>query len=195
MKKFFLSLNPWMKAAVIFSVLIFLTIVINHILFPTPKQTLAPEPELTFEELDVQKMPAEVPPVEPEKPAVSAKAPAAAPIAPISPAPVVKPAVPAAQPAPVASAPSKTPAPAQAVSGEFYSIQVSSVREKANAESLSEKLRKEGYEVDVITKDFKNGTWSIVLVGHYPTRAEAEKKLPQLKNEFKDCFIKLRKAN
>ena len=188
MKKFFLSLNPWMKAAVVFLTLIFLTIVINHILFPTPKEALiSPEPEFTFEELDVQKVPDEIQPVVAEKPVVSAKTPAAPVAANMKPASVVQPTTPASAPVP-------SQVPAQMISGDFYSIQVASVREKANADLLAEKLRKEGYETEAITKDFKSGTWSIVFVGRYGTKAEAEAKLPQMKAKFKDAFVKLRKA-
>jgi cell division septation protein DedD len=174
-----------MKAAVVFLTLIFLTIVINHILFPTPKEVLiSPEPEFTFEELDAQKVVDESQPAVSEKPVVSAKAP----VAPVN----VTANAQLASTAP-ALAPSKVPA--QTVSGDFYSIQVASVRDKANAEVLAEKLRKEGYESEVITKDFKSGTWSIVFVGRYGTKAEAEVKLSQMKAKFQDSFIKLRKAS
>ena len=155
-----------------------------------PAAPLAPVvPEVKVEPVEVPE-----PQIIPEEPVASAQAPRQAPSMPIAPAPTQPATAPAARPAPAqpaapavaprpaaaASTPAAAPAPvakadAARVDGNglpvSWSVQLASLSNRANAESLQKTLRSQGYNAYVRSADGKNR----VFVGPLIERAEAER--------------------
>ena len=65
---------------------------------------------------------------------------------------------------------SGTPPPAE----EYYTVQVGSYRNKANADTYAAQLRQKGYDVQVVEALVKGNTYFRVWVGKYPTIDEAK---------------------
>jgi len=69
---------------------------------------------------------------------------------------------------------------------DHYYVQTGYFKAKTNADKLSEKLRRKGYESYVVTVLKSNSAFYRVKVGHYKTKAEAEAEARNLK---KDGFV------
>ncbi|MFH0913183.1 MAG: SPOR domain-containing protein [Candidatus Omnitrophota bacterium] len=67
-----------------------------------------------------------------------------------------------------------------------YTIQVASFIKRGNAQREAETLENKGLSAMVLTK----GKFTIVCVGNFPTRQEAESLLPKLKKQYQDCRIR-----
>ena len=67
-----------------------------------------------------------------------------------------------------------------------YTIQVASFSNKINAQKEVEGLKKKGLSPLVLYK----GKFSIVCVGNFSKREEAESLLPKLKKQYQDCRIR-----
>lgn len=72
-----------------------------------------------------------------------------------------------------------------------YTIQVSSFKDKAQAQILEARLRKKGFPSKLVTVEIKDsGLWHRVRVGSYMDRKEAEKIAAQLRvQEYVPTFI------
>jgi cell division septation protein DedD len=86
------------------------------------------------------------------------------------------PPLPDQQPSPPVPSPAPSPAPiaAPSVSGPYFTIQVGSFQDPANAASLARSLGTKGWEAFVV--DWTNGSgqvWKVVRVGRYLTEAQA----------------------
>ena len=78
--------------------------------------------------------------------------------------------------------PSKTSGP--------YTVQVASFAERKGAETLSQKLKRKGYEAYVATGEVpQKGTRYRVRIGHYPNRAEAQKAAERIHEAEKLSFL------
>lgn len=67
-----------------------------------------------------------------------------------------------------------------------YTIQVASYKYTSAAEREKKKLEQKGYHATIVRK----GDYLAVLVGMYPARETALKTLQDLKNHYKDCFVR-----
>jgi hypothetical protein len=67
-----------------------------------------------------------------------------------------------------------------------YTIQVASYRTKGAAEKEGQFLRKKGFSPLVLYK----GNFSIVCVGNFTNKKEAESFLSKLKGQYRDCYIR-----
>ncbi len=67
-----------------------------------------------------------------------------------------------------------------------YTIQVASFSSKINAQKEVESLRKKGLSPLVLSR----GKFSIVCVGNFSRREEAESLLPKLKKQYQDCRVR-----
>lgn len=70
-----------------------------------------------------------------------------------------------------------------------YVIQVAAYKDNKQAEREKDFLEKKGHNAEVI----RGGKYSIVYVVGFENKKEAEKVAINLKNRYKDCFIKKRK--
>lgn len=71
-----------------------------------------------------------------------------------------------------------------------YTIQVASFADKKGAETLSQKLKKKGYDAYVSTGEIpEKGIRYRVRVGHYPSRADAEKAAERIREAEKLSFL------
>ena len=71
-----------------------------------------------------------------------------------------------------------------------FSIQICSFQDKARAESVLEKLKKENYPAYIVIKDLEEkGIWHRVLIGRFKTRQEAKTLLEKIKKDYKHSFI------
>lgn len=89
-------------------------------------------------------------------------------------APNALPAPPLPVPQPSAPAPSPAPMAVPPVTGPYFTIQVGSFQDPANAASLARSLGTKGWEAFVV--DWTNGSgqvWKVVRVGRYLTEAQA----------------------
>ena len=104
----------------------------------------------------------------------------------------VKPAVQALPviPAPkqMASEPQTQPVKKEEVKeiGLNYTIQVASFSNRINAQKEVESLRRKGLSPLMLSK----GKFSIVCVGNFTKREEAESLLPKLKKQYQDCRVR-----
>lgn len=69
-----------------------------------------------------------------------------------------------------------------------YTIQIASVKSAKEAEAQALALRRQGY----MAMTAKSGTYTIITVGQYSSRAEAEKDLAALSTRFKKPFLRRR---
>ncbi len=69
---------------------------------------------------------------------------------------------------------------------EGYAIQVASYKYHSAAQREKKKLEQKGYHATIV----KKGDYLAVLVGMYPTKEIALKNLQDLKNHYKDCFVR-----
>ncbi len=67
-----------------------------------------------------------------------------------------------------------------------YTIQVASFSNKINAQKEADILKRKGLSPVVVSK----GKFSIVCVGNFPKREEAESLLPKFKKQYQDCRIR-----
>jgi cell division septation protein DedD len=98
---------------------------------------------------------------------------------PSAPAPNASPAPPLPVQQPSPPAPSSAAAPS--VPGPYFTIQVGSFQDPANAASLARSLGTKGWEAFVV--DWTNGggqVWKVVRVGRYPTEAQAAEASTEL---------------
>jgi len=159
---------------------------------PAPEQPPEPPPTPVAEAVLEVPPPAPVPPPTPESPAIAlapsepgidpgiaalsdlvARPPSAVPSAPSIPTVVRHPAI---SPDPALPLPPTLPArpPAPQDAGRYFTIQVGSFQDPANAASLVRSLETKGWEVFVV--DWTNSTgqvWKVVRVGRYQTEAQA----------------------
>lgn len=71
-----------------------------------------------------------------------------------------------------------------------YTIQVASFSDKKGAETLSQKLKRMGYEAYVAAGEVpEKGTRYRVRIGHYPTRTDAQKAAEQIQESEKLSFL------
>lgn len=69
---------------------------------------------------------------------------------------------------------------------ENYTIQVASFVNRKNAQKEADILKKKGLVSIVVSK----GKFSIVCVGNFSKRQEAQVLLPSLKKQYRDCLIR-----
>lgn len=67
-----------------------------------------------------------------------------------------------------------------------YTIQVASFSNRINAQKEADLLKRKGMSPLVVAK----GRFSIVCVGNFSKREEAESLLPKLKKQYTDCHIR-----
>ncbi|PIP20640.1 MAG: hypothetical protein COX40_03605 [Candidatus Omnitrophica bacterium CG23_combo_of_CG06-09_8_20_14_all_40_11] len=67
-----------------------------------------------------------------------------------------------------------------------YTVQVASFLNRINAQKEAAILKRKGLSPLVLSK----GKFSIVCVGNFPKREEAESLLPKLKKQYQDCCIR-----
>ncbi|WP_296184230.1 SPOR domain-containing protein [Pseudomonas sp. UBA1879] len=151
------------------------------------QQPLPQEPVPSDEELAQPAQPVNhQPPSMPIAPAPTKAAPQA------KVAPAAKPAVPAQAPAPAKSAPAPTPAAPPALAQDTnrvdpnglsitWAVQVASLSNRANADTLQKTLRTQGYNAYIRTSDGVNR----VFVGPLIERAEADRLRDQLDKQQK----------
>lgn len=131
---------------------------------------------------------AEAAPAAPAPPTISKSEPPAPSAAPKAEA-AVKAAAPAdagtdAKPAPVASAPAEVPAAAPAAAKpEGFVVQLAAFADDKGANSLANKLKKNGYAAYVQSVETSHGKLWRVRVGGYATRSEADAARVTLKGE------------
>jgi len=84
-----------------------------------------------------------------------------------------------------------TKAVSETASKGAFTVQVASFKEKAKAETLSEELKKKGYQPFIVSADLgvEKGIWYRVCVGNFETVQQAKPILEQLKEVYKDSFI------
>ena len=67
-----------------------------------------------------------------------------------------------------------------------YTVQVASFRKKKYADQEALGLKKKGYEIFVVPK----GEYSIVCVGKFAYKTEADRMSQKLKKRYKDCLVR-----
>ncbi|MCK5581683.1 MAG: SPOR domain-containing protein, partial [Candidatus Omnitrophica bacterium] len=67
-----------------------------------------------------------------------------------------------------------------------YTVQVASFRKKVYAEKEAMDLKKKGYEIFVVPK----GDYSIVCVGKFAYKNEANQMSRKLRKRYKDCLVR-----
>ncbi|NKE69338.1 SPOR domain-containing protein [Candidatus Manganitrophus noduliformans] len=88
------------------------------------------------------------------------------------------------------SDPKKVSVPPTSGPSGAYTIQVASFAERKGAETLSQKLKKKGYDVYVAAGEIpEKGTRYRVRIGHYPSRAEAQKAAERIREAEKLSFL------
>jgi cell division septation protein DedD len=83
------------------------------------------------------------------------------------------------------------PAPAAANVGDMkgdFTVQVSAWREKTTADEMVKRLSDAGYPAFVEGREYKDGMWYTVRVGHYGSRKEAESAVQNFAEELKTSF-------
>ncbi len=76
---------------------------------------------------------------------------------------------------------------------KLYTIQVHSFQDQTKAQKSLEALKKAGYTPYVISRDLKEkGIWYRVCVGEFENKEEANTKLAELKQKYKDSFVMIR---
>ncbi|MFA5356168.1 MAG: SPOR domain-containing protein [Candidatus Omnitrophota bacterium] len=69
---------------------------------------------------------------------------------------------------------------------DSYTIQVASFSKRVNAQKEADNLKKKGLSALVLVK----GKFSIVCVGNFSNKEEAESFLPKLRKQYQDCRIR-----
>jgi len=72
------------------------------------------------------------------------------------------------------------------LNGFKYTIQVASFKLKKNADKEAKRLKSKGYDILVVPK----GSYSIVCVGKFAKKDNAEKWVNKLRKTYKDCLIR-----
>jgi cell division septation protein DedD len=81
------------------------------------------------------------------------------------------------------------PPPTSGASGA-YTIQVASFSDKKGAETLSQKLKKKGYDAYVAAGEVpEKGTRYRVRIGHYPSRSDAQRAAERIQEAEKLSFL------
>ncbi|MCR4337618.1 MAG: SPOR domain-containing protein, partial [Candidatus Omnitrophica bacterium] len=68
----------------------------------------------------------------------------------------------------------------------IYTVQVASYKKEDQAKDAAAKLQKKGYESLVLPK----GDYSIVCVGRFNKKSEAQNLSRKLKKDYKDCLVR-----
>jgi septal ring-binding cell division protein DamX len=99
-----------------------------------------------------------------------------------------EPAIPAVTPKQVAQEPVKTPQNKDLLNEyiQNYTIQVASFLNRLNAQKEADLLKRKGLTPVVVAK----GKFSIVCVGSFSKREEAESLLSRLKKQYTDCRVR-----
>ena len=97
---------------------------------------------------------------------------------------------------PPAAVPSSSPdsSPSQTAQNsqmkKLYSIQVHSFKDQTKAQKSVDDLKKAGYTPFLLRRDLKEkGIWYRVCVGEFESRQEANIKLAELRQKYKDSFV------
>lgn len=94
------------------------------------------------------------------------------------------------RPAEKKSDPKKVSVPPTSGPSGAYTIQVASFADKKGAETLSQKLKKKGYDAYVAAGEVpEKGTRHRVRIGHYPSRTEAQKAAERIQEAEKLSFL------
>jgi cell division septation protein DedD len=88
---------------------------------------------------------------------------------------------------PVKEMPAPTASNVSDMKGDF-TVQVSAWREKATADEMVKRLSDAGYPAFVEGRQYKDGMWYTVRVGHYGSRKEAESAVQNFAEELKTNF-------
>jgi septal ring-binding cell division protein DamX len=70
---------------------------------------------------------------------------------------------------------------------KLYRIQVASFYKLSSANQEAKELKDKGYSVKI----GKKGKYSVVYVGNFNDKKEAEKKLKKLKKDYQDCILRV----
>lgn len=73
---------------------------------------------------------------------------------------------------------------------DHYSVQLGLFRQKDNALSLRRKLKRNGHDAYVLTKETRNGTLYSVRLGKFNQRGKAEQLAERLKQQGYDVIVK-----
>ncbi|HKL77590.1 MAG TPA: SPOR domain-containing protein, partial [Gammaproteobacteria bacterium] len=80
--------------------------------------------------------------------------------------------------------------PPKAENGGFWAVMVGSFQERGNAQSLVERLKKQGFSAEVHPAQVNGDTWNRVLVGEAESRKEANALVPRLKEAgYRDMLL------
>jgi len=95
--------------------------------------------------------------------------------------------------APVPLATARPAAAAADNQGRIWAVQVASLADSQDAESLAEKLRRAGHQAYVVTAQVADKTWHRVRVGKFAVQNDAEelKKAIGAKQKFHDAYVAL----
>ncbi|MFH1093374.1 MAG: SPOR domain-containing protein [Candidatus Omnitrophota bacterium] len=80
-------------------------------------------------------------------------------------------------------------APVKETARKGYIIQLVTYSSNSNADKEAEKLRAQGYSSYVL----RSGEYFVVYSGMYESKTSATEKLPGLKKQYKDCFVRFLK--
>ncbi|MBI3580060.1 MAG: SPOR domain-containing protein [Ignavibacteriales bacterium] len=69
-----------------------------------------------------------------------------------------------------------------------YTIQVFALKNKTSAESMVQKLGDAGYPVYLEEREYKDGPWYTVRIGHYPSRKDAQMAVESFAEELKSRY-------
>lgn len=69
-----------------------------------------------------------------------------------------------------------------------YTIQVFALKNKTSAESMVQKLDDAGYPVYLEEREYKDGPWYTVRIGHYPSRKDAQMAVESFAEELKSRY-------
>jgi hypothetical protein len=72
------------------------------------------------------------------------------------------------------------------LTSQGFTIQIASFQTGSAAQAAASQLKKKGFSAQTITK----GKFTILCVGTYATRKNAEAVLVQLKKKYQDCYIR-----
>ncbi|MDD5255098.1 MAG: SPOR domain-containing protein [Candidatus Omnitrophica bacterium] len=95
------------------------------------------------------------------------------------------------KPTPLAPAAAQAPAPKPQAQGQpkqtgNYTIQVASFSTPAMARKEAEALKKKGHNTVIIS----GSKYTVLCVGRYQTKENAQQALSELKKHYRDCFIR-----
>jgi cell division septation protein DedD len=90
----------------------------------------------------------------------------------------------------IATATSPTIGSTSGMGKQPYTIQVSSFRDRQQAERALQDIKKVGHPAYITSKDLKDkGVWHRIYVGSFQTKKDADDYLSNLKKDYKNSFI------